>query len=159
MEIIWWIIIIFVFVLGMIGVIYPIIPGIVLLWAGFILYIWALDGALSIWFWIGMVFLTILVLAADFISNMYFVQKYGGNGRTQWIAMFGVLIGVFVYPPFGIILVPFVLVLVTEWMRMKDAQAALKVALATSIAFLGSSLAKFIVQGLMIIWFFLEVIF
>lgn len=159
MEFIWWIIIALLFIVGMIGVVYPIIPGVLLLWAGFFVYIWLLEGALSVWFWTGMAILTIFIIVADIVSNMYFVQKNGGDRTTQWVAIIGVIVGGIIYPPFGIVLVPFGAVLILEWIRLKDVKKASKIALATIIAFLSSSLAKFIIQMMMIIWFVLQVIF
>jgi uncharacterized protein YqgC (DUF456 family) len=74
------------------------------------------------------------------------------------MAAIGVIVGSFVYPPFGLILVPFILVFVTELMNEKNAQQAMKVAIASLLAFLSSTFAKFIIQLVMVVWFLMEVV-
>ncbi|MCM3714223.1 DUF456 family protein [Alkalihalobacillus oceani] len=155
-----WILIIVLFLLSFIGLIFPLVPSVLVLWGGFLLYAFALDGEpLSLWFWIGAALLTIVMLVADLIAGQYFVKKYGGSKWGERMAAVGVIVGSFVYPPFGIILVPFALVFVTELLSSKDAKHAGLVAVASFLAFLSSTLAKFIIQLLLIIWFTLEVMF
>ncbi len=52
------------------------------------------------------------------------------------------IVGSFILPPFGILLVPFLAVLVTELILHKDGKKALKIGFATIIGFLGGSIAK-----------------
>ena len=74
------------------------------------------------------------------------------------MAAIGVIIGSFIYPPFGIILVPFILVFIAEMLVRKDPRHAGKVAIASLFAFLSSTFAKGVIQLFMIVWFFIEVI-
>ncbi|GAE26852.1 hypothetical protein JCM9140_2956 [Halalkalibacter wakoensis JCM 9140] len=124
----------------------------------FSLYAFTL-GTLSLWFWIGAGLLTILIIVADLIANQYFVKKYGGSKWGERMAVIGVIIGSFVYPPFGLILVPFLLVFVTEFISSKKANHALKVATASLLAFLSSTFAKFMIQLLLLILFIVNIIF
>ncbi len=96
--------------------------------------------------------------AADLIASQFFVKKYGGSKWGERMAAIGVIIGSFVYPPFGVILVPFLLVFVTELMSAKNARHAFMVAIASLFAFLSSTFAKFVVQLLLIVWFVIEVL-
>ena len=160
MEIMFWVLIIALFILSFVGLIFPIVPSVLVLWGGFLLYQFGIDGEpLSIWFWIGASVLTILMLVADLLASQFFVKKYGGSKWGERMAAIGVIIGSFVYPPFGVILVPFILVFVTELISAKNMRHAFMVAIASLFAFLSSTFAKFIVQLLLIVWFVIEVVF
>ncbi|WP_332692111.1 DUF456 domain-containing protein [Halalkalibacter lacteus] len=159
MTIVIWILIIALFLLSFIGLVFPIIPSVLVLWGGFLLYTFAINsGVLSLWFWIGAALLTLLILCADLIASQYFVKKYGGSKWGERMAAIGVIVGSFVYPPFGLIFVPFILVFVTELINEKNPQYAGKVAVASLLAFLSSTFAKFIIQLVMVVWFFMEVV-
>lgn len=160
MDILWWGLTIVLFALSFVGIIYPIIPSVVAIWGGFAVYQFLINpDELSLWFWISMVVLSGVLIAADIIANSYFVKKYGGSKTSETIAAIATIVGSFVFPPFGIILVPFLAVLVSELIIQKDIMKATKVGFATIIGFLGSSLAKILIQLLMIVWFILAVIF
>ncbi|SDJ17928.1 DUF456 domain-containing protein [Salimicrobium halophilum] len=153
MEILLWTLIIVLFTLSFVSLIFPIIPGPLVLWAGFLLSIW-LQGSLSLWFWIGAVILTLLLIVSDMIANSIFVKKYGGSKWGEWTAVVGVIIGSFIIPPFGILIVPFVLVLLVEFLLEKQPDKAFRAAVGTLFGFLSGTIAKFVIQLIMIGWFF-----
>ena len=160
MEFVWWGITILLFVLSFVGIVYPLIPSIVAIWGGFLVYQFLINSnELSLWFWISMTLLSAVLIAADIIANSYFVKKYGGSKTSEKIAVIATIVGSFILPPFGIILVPFVAVLITEFILHKDIKKASKIGFATIIGFLGGSIAKILIQLLMIIWFIFAVIF
>jgi len=155
-----WTAIVILFILSFAGIIHPVIPSIVMLWAGFAVYQFFINPhALSVWFWISMVILSIVLIAADIIANGYFVKKYGGSKISERVAAVATIVGSFVIPPFGIILVPFVCVCITEILMTKNPVQAVKVGVATIIGFLSSSIAKVLIQIVMIVWFSLAVAF
>ncbi|MGN7941849.1 DUF456 family protein [Virgibacillus sp. 6R] len=160
MEYVWWGITVILFILSFVGIVYPLIPSIVMIWGGFAVYQFLINpDGLSIWFWISMIILSIVLIAADIIANSYFVKKYGGSKTSERIAVVATIIGSFILPPFGIIIIPFLAVLITEVIIHKDTKKAAKIGFATVIGFLGGSIAKLLIQLLMIVWFILAVIF
>jgi uncharacterized protein YqgC (DUF456 family) len=160
MEFLWWGLTILLFVLSFVGIVYPIIPSVVAIWGGFVVYQFLINSnELSVWFWISMTVLSVVLIAADLIANSYFVKKYGGSKTSERIAAVATIVGSFIFPPFGIILVPFLAVLVTEYIIHKDTTKAIKIGFATIVGFLGGSLAKILIQLLMIVWFILAVVF
>ena len=159
MDILWWGLTIVLFALSFVGIVYPIIPSVVAIWGGFVVYQFLINpNELSIWFWISMAILSAVLIAADLIANSYFVKKYGGSKTSEKIAAIATIVGSFILPPFGIILVPFLAVFVTEYILHKDSKEALKIGFATIIGFLGGSMAKVLIQLLMIVWFIFAVI-
>lgn len=159
LDIIIWVCIIALFIASFIGLIVPIIPGVVVLWGGFLLYHFALhSGDLSILFWIAMTIFTIILFVADFITNHYFVQRLGGTKASQWGAIIGVFVGVFVYPPVGLIAVPFLFVFVIEIIQHKTAKEAALAAVGALAGFLSGAIAKGFIQAVMIIWFIIDIL-
>lgn len=152
-----WIGIVLLFIISFAGLIFPIIPSIVFLWGGFLLYHFGINHEeLSVVFWLAMAAFTILIIVADILANSYFVKKYGGSKWGERVAALAVIAGSFVFPPFGILLVPFAAVVVTELLIQKDAQKALTIGFATFIGFLSGTIAKLIIQVIMVIWFFID---
>ncbi|RUQ56130.1 DUF456 family protein, partial [Staphylococcus aureus] len=74
----------------------------------------------------------------------------------EYAALIGVIIGCFVLPPFGIIIVPFVLVFIVELLQGYSFEKAIKVSLGSIVAFLTSSVAQAIIMFIMIVWFFVD---
>lgn len=154
-----WLAVILLFILSFIGLIFPIIPSVLAIWGGFLLYYFGIDKSeLSIIFWIAMSLLTILIFIADFLASSYFVKKYGGSKWGERIAALAIIVGAFIMPPFGVFLVPFVAVIITELILEKNLKNAVAIGVATLFGLLSGTLAKFLVQLIMIIWFFIAVL-
>ena len=157
MTVILWLCIIAAFVLAFIGLIKPIIPSVLVLWVGFLIYQFGFhNGNLSWVFYVSMILFTVFILVADFIMNKYFVNKFGGSKLSELVALVGVIVGCFVFPPFGIIIVPFVAVLVVEMIQEPNLTKALKASFGSVVAFLASSVAQAIIMIIIVIWFFVE---
>ena len=157
MTVILWLCIIAAFVLAFIGLIKPIIPSLLVLWVGFLIYQFGFhNGNLSWVFYVSMILFTVFILVADFIMNKYFVNKFGGSKLSELVALVGVIVGCFVFPPFGIIIVPFVAVLVVEMIQEPNLTKALKASFGSVVAFLASSVAQAIIMIIMVIWFFVD---
>lgn len=154
-----WILILVCFVLSFAGIIFPLIPSPLVLWIGFLLYVFFIDGESLSWiFWTAMIILTIVLIVSDIIASSYFVKMFGGSKLGEGIAAIGVIIGSFL-PPFGIIIVPFLAVLVIELLQRKDLKDSFRAAIGSLLGFLGGAFAKVVILFMMIIWFLLAVIF
>lgn len=154
MTVLLWLLIIFAFILAFVGLIKPVIPSVLMLWVGFLIYQFAFNnGELSWIFYVSMIVLTVLMFISDFAMNKYFVNKYGGSKISEYVALIGVLVGCFVFPPFGIIIIPFVAVFAVELMQDFDVNKAFKASLGSIVAFLTSNIAKAIIMFIMIVCF------
>ncbi|MFD2627258.1 DUF456 domain-containing protein [Oceanobacillus kapialis] len=160
LDIIIWVVIAVLFILSFVGIIFPIVPSVLVIWGGFLLYHFVLNNeVLNIVFWIVMVILTVVLIAADIIANSYFVKKYGGSKWGERGAAVAVIIGSFIIPPFGIIIIPFLVVFVIEMIQKRTSQEAFRASLGSLIGFLGGAVAKVVLQLVMIVWFLIVVIF
>lgn len=104
-----------------------------------------------------MVLFTVFILVSDFLMNKYFVNRFGGSKLGEYAALVGVIIGCFVFPPFGIIIVPFLAVLIVELIQDFNFGKALKASLGSVMAFLASTVAQALIMIIMVIWFLIDV--
>lgn len=160
MEILMWILIIILFLGAFLGIIFPILPSVLFLWLGFILYHFGINSdKLGILFWIAMVLLTLLLISTDIIANSYFVKRFGGSKQGEMAAAVAVIIGSFITPPFGIIYVPVLVVFIVELLLKRTMKEAFFAALGSLFGFLSGTFAKILLQLVMVAWFFILHIF
>lgn len=155
-----WFVIIVLFIFSYIGLLYPVIPSVLLIWGGFLLYNFGLSSEkIGVFFWIVMIIFTFLLIISDIIANSYFVKRFGGSKRGEQGAAVAVIVGSFIIPPFGILIVPFIVVFMIEIMQKRTFIQAFRASVGSLIGFLGSTLAKFAIQTLMMIWFLIVILF
>jgi len=159
MEIIGWIFIIACFIIGFIGLVYPIIPSVVFILGGFLLYgLFFSFAELPWWFWLIEVLFVFLLFGADMMANAFGVKKYGGGKAGIVGSTIGLLIGPFVIPFSGIIIGPFLGALLAEFVITRTSiKQAVKTGFGSVIGFLISIVTKGIVQILMLVIFFFTV--
>ncbi|MFD1781281.1 DUF456 domain-containing protein [Fredinandcohnia salidurans] len=154
-----WTIIILLFVIAFIGLVYPIIPSVLFIAGGFLIYgIFQGFDSFSIWFWVIEGLFLLLLLGADYATNLVGVKKYGGSKAAVWGSTIGLLVGPFVIPIFGIIIGPFLGAFLAELLvHKKDVKDAFKSGVGSLIGFLSGVLAKGIIQAIMIFYFLIVV--
>ncbi|WP_146738041.1 DUF456 domain-containing protein, partial [Bacillus tropicus] len=97
------------FVIAFIGLVYPVIPSVIFIVAGFLLYGFLFSfSPYSYLFWLIEAVFAAVLFAADYVSNLLGVKRYGGSRAAIWGSTIGLLIGPFVIPVAGIILGPFI---------------------------------------------------
>lgn len=160
MDVLLWLVVLILFGLSFVALIYPILPSVTAVWAGFLIYHFFINSsALTTFFWISMIVLTMILLLADIFASSLSVKRFGGSKSGERIAAISVIIGSFIYPPFGIIILPFIAVLLVELRQDRSFKAALKASTGSLIGFLSGSFAEVFIQLVMIVWFFLNVWF
>lgn len=156
-DVILWVLILAAFVLAFIGLIKPVIPAIPVLWASFLIYQFGINGATLSWiFWTAMIVLTIFIFISDLWLNRYFVNRFGGTKKGECAALIGVLVGAFVLPPFGVIIVPFIAVIIVEMMQSQNFTQAVKASFGSLVAFFSSAVMQAVIMFVMIVWFFID---
>jgi uncharacterized protein YqgC (DUF456 family) len=101
MELLWWLITIVLFAVGLIGTVLPVIPGTTIILAAAVIHRIMLGAEKSVGWWsiAILALLTLLTYLLDFLSG-YFGAKY--FGATKW-GMFGAVLGAIVGLLFGVI--------------------------------------------------------
>lgn len=159
MTILLWTIVILSFIAAFVGLVVPLLPGVLLMWIGFFVYHFGINNnELSWFFWLAMITLTAVMLVSDYVAGSYFVKKFGGSKAGEFAAAVGMLIGSFLFPPLGIIAVPFIVVLFVELYLQRDVAKAFNASVGSLLGFLTSTVAKFLILIIMIIWFVLDVV-
>ncbi|HBT72233.1 MAG TPA: DUF456 domain-containing protein [Lysinibacillus sp.] len=159
MEVIGWILVIACFIISFIGLVYPIIPGVLFLVGGFLLYgVFFSFAELSWWFWVIEILFVVLLFGADTVANAFGIKKFGGSNAGMWGSTIGLLIGPFVIPVAGILIGPFLGAVIAELVvEKRTLNEAVKSGVGSLIGFLTSTIAKAVIQIVMIIVFFIAI--
>ena len=160
MTFILWLVVLVLFGLSFVALIYPVLPSVTAVWAGFLIYHFFINsGELTTFFWVAMVILTIILTLSDIFASSLTVKKYGGSSLGEKGAAVAVVIGSFIFPPFGIIILPFIVVLILEIRQGRSIQEAVRASIGSAVGFLTGQLAEAAIQLAMIIRFFFTIWF
>ncbi len=143
---------------GLVGTVFPALPGTVLILAGFLVYglITGFDS-LTIWFFVGQTVLVSLSYLIEFLATALGVKMFGGSKAAAWGAVFGSLL-VFVLGPIGIIIGPLLGAIAGELIMGEQIKQALHSGFGSFLGFIGGVVANLIISGLMIAWFVWEIL-
>ncbi|WP_445490399.1 DUF456 domain-containing protein [Niallia sp. 03133] len=160
MSYIYWTIITVLFIIAYIGLVYPIIPSVLFLLAGFFVYGFVFSfEPFSVLFWVIQGMFILLLFLADYLANLIGVKKYGGSKAGVWGSTIGLLAGPFIIPVLGILIGPFLGAVIAELVvNRTNWKTALKVGAGSLIGFLSSVITKGLIQTIMIIYFLFQVL-
>lgn len=159
MEIIGWIVILLCFVIGFIGLIYPIIPAVLFVFGGFIVYgLFFSFSDLPWWFWAIQSLFVILLFGADVVANAFGVKKFGGSRAGLWGSTIGLIIGPFIIPIIGILIGPFIGAIIAEILVNKSSlKNSFLSGVGSVVGFITSVVTKGIIQVVMVSIFFFTI--
>ncbi len=121
-------------VVGILGCILPVIPGPPLNFIALILLEIAKDGTnLSMNTWIFWGVVTVLVSILDYIVPVAGAKKFGASRAGIWGSVIGLLLGLLVFPPFGMFFGAFIGAVAGEIAVGKKKRAALKAGMGTFV--------------------------
>ena len=142
---------------GLLGAVVPVLPGPPLSYIGLLAL--QLSGRASfsaafLWIWAG---IAVIVTVMDYFLPAIMTKKFGGSRAASIGSLLGLLIGIFFFPPWGIIIGPFLGAFAGElifgyFKRVKNANGtkALKVAFGAFLAFLVGTGFKLIASSIMV---------
>ena len=141
-------------IVGAIGTVAPILPGVPLSWAGLLIlkFVPSVKDNVS---WAIIVILGIITIAVTILDNilpMWGTKKMGGNKKVVWGATIGLLIGFFL-GPWGIIFGPFVGALIGGLLSGSKFMLATKHATGAFIGYIAGLIIKLITVGLIVFFF------
>ncbi len=159
MAILGWFIVIALFIVGMLGAVYPILPGVLAIYAAFFIYGWFFDfSPFGPWFWTIQTLIVVIIFVADYAVSALGVKRFGGTRASVIGSTIGIIVGPFVIPVAGLILGPFIGAVVGELLMGTNVQAALKAGLGSVVGLFSSIIVKVILQVIMIVMFVIWVI-
>jgi len=143
-------------IVGLIGCILPIIPGPPLSFLGLIMLQLTRFGDFESSFLILMGFIAIIVTVLDYIVPVLGTKKFGGSKAGVWGSTIGLIIGLFFFPPIGIIIGPLLGAIIAELIKDADFHKSIKSGLGSLLGFLLGTGLKIISSGVMTYYFFTE---
>ena len=145
-------------IVGLLGSILPALPGAPLSYVGLLLLLPCEGVDISnASLWVYGIFLAI-VSVLDYIAPVWLTNLSGGGQQATRGSMAGLIAGLFFFPPWGLIVGPFVGAFIGELMEGSSKGKALKVALMSFVGFLLTTGMKIIYSGLLLFMIGKEVI-
>jgi len=136
---------------GLLGSVIPALPGPPLSFAGLILLQLSGFAGFSAVFMGMWAVITIAVTIIDNLLPVWMTKQFGGSREAVVGSVLGLLIGVFFFPPIGLVVGPFIGALTGELINNRGVKA-FKVALGAFLAFIMGTGAKLIVCAIIIFY-------
>ena len=144
---------------GLLGLLVPIIPGLVIIWVAALGYgIYAGFGTLG---WVMFALITVLMIGGSVIDNILMATKAHDSGAPWWVVLVALVAGIignFLLPVIGGILAALLALFLVEFIRRKNAKKALSSMKGMLIGWGWAVLIRFIIGlfmiGLWLIWAF-----
>lgn len=150
----------FIFV-GIIGIVVPILPGMLLVWFTVVVYAWR--TGFEVIGWPTLTFITIIALVAG-LSNIWLpllgAQKTGAAKRALFLGVIGAIIGTFVIPIplLGTVIGYAIGVFLGEYLKLRDLRLALRASLGGVAGWGVSMIVEFVGAFLVLIIFVVQVL-
>ncbi len=142
---------------GILGCVLPVLPGVPLAYCGLLL-LHATDKVQFSWqFLVIWAVVTIVVQVLDSVVPIWGTKKFGGSKMGVWGSTLGLLVGLF-FGPWGIVLGPFLGAVVFELIDGKNTRLALKAGWGSFVGLMTGTILKLICCGLMTYYFIAELI-
>ncbi|SVC34058.1 uncharacterized protein METZ01_LOCUS286912, partial [marine metagenome] len=114
--------------IGVMGNLIPGIPGTPLILAGALghqLY-FAGQGGVGWWWVAALAALGLVALGLDYLATLIGAKKLGATWKGMLGALLGIIVGLFVFPPVGLIIGPFIGAMGFEWAFGREARESAK---------------------------------
>ena len=142
---------------GILGCVLPVLPGVPLAYCGLLL-LHATDKVQFSWqFLVIWAVVTIVVQVLDSVVPIWGTKKFGGSKMGVWGSTLGLLVGLF-FGPWGIVLGPFLGAIALELIDGKNTRLALKAGWGSFVGLMTGTILKLICCGLMTYYFIAELI-
>ena len=128
---------------GLVGSVLPVVPGLPISWLGILLLFWVPEVEVSSsLLWITLA-ITLFILILDYIIPILGTKKLGGSKFGMYGAGVGLVVGLLAPIPLGVLIGPFIGAYLGEVIFAKKAsQPALKAALGSFLGFLTSTVLE-----------------
>jgi len=129
--------------LGIIGCFIPIIPGPPISYGGLLVFHFFSYYSIESDILLLLSFVVIAVTLFDLWLQIYGVKKFGGTKKAVNGSIIGLILGIFFFPPFGIIIGPFLGAFIGALVEENlDVNRAIKIALGALAGFFAGTILK-----------------
>ncbi|MCG8307856.1 MAG: DUF456 domain-containing protein [Cytophagales bacterium] len=145
---------IIILLIGFVGCFVPVLPGPPLAYISLLLLQIGPDTPYSLRFMIVMALAVAGVTFVDYLIPAIGAKRWGGSRYGIIGALAGVVVGLFIFPPFGFILFPFLGALAGEMLGGSNTDKAFKAAFGTFIGWILGTMLKFSTTVVIAYYFF-----
>jgi uncharacterized protein YqgC (DUF456 family) len=145
---------IFILLLGFIGCFVPVLPGPPLAYISLVLLQLGPEIPFSLNFMLITGAIVVAVTLLDYIVPALGTRKWGGSRFGMFGALIGIVLGLFVFPPFGFLIFPLLGAMAGEILNGADTNKALKSAFGTLIGLVFGTVMKLSVTVYIAFYFF-----
>jgi uncharacterized protein YqgC (DUF456 family) len=144
-----------VMLVGLVGVVVPVLPGLALVWASGVLWAWLDGGGTARWAVVA--FMTVLLVAGTAAKYVLPARHGSGAGAprtTLLLGGLGAVVGFFAIPVVGFVIGGVAAVYLAELARLGDGRAAVRSTRAVLVGFgIGALLELVAGFAMVIVWF------
>ena len=135
---------------GLAGIVLPVLPGTILILAGIVLGAWIDDFTRVGWVTITVIcVLAVIAWALDYVAGLLGAKKAGASKQAVIGAALGTVAGIFM-GLVGVLFMPLVGAAAGEYLARKNHQQAVKVGIATWLGIMAGLIAKVVIAFMMI---------
>lgn len=142
---------------GIVGSVIPALPGPPLSYVGILLVHFTSLAEYSTTFLVLWAIVIIAIQILDYFVPIWGTKKFGGSKYGAWGSTIGIVAGMFFFPPFGIILFPFVGAVIGELLNNKDLPTAIKAGFGAFLGFIAGTLIKLVICFILLYFYIIEV--
>lgn len=132
------------FVLALIGSIVPALPGPPLAYVGMLLAHFSGFVHFSTYTLIAFALATVVIVILEFVVPAWGTKKFGGSKAGQWGSTIGVFVGLFFFPPVGLMLGAFLGAMIGELIADKSFDVAFRSGVGSFLGFIAGTFMKII---------------
>ncbi len=144
--------------LGLVGCLLPILPGPPLAYGGMVLLYFITPPPFTVWHLTGWLALVVLVQILDHFIPIWGARRLGGSSWAVRGSIAGTVAGLFVLPPWGLLLGPLVGAIAGELLGGNGPGRSVRAGLGVFIGFLLGTVCKFMLCG-WFIYIYMQTIF
>lgn len=150
---------IIVILLGIAGTLIPFIPGVPLIFIAITTYGWY-EGfhTITAKYIVVIATLTILSILVDYLSSTLGVKYFGSSKYGIYGALIGTVLGLFIFPPAGILIGPWIGAVAGEMIAGKDFSNAFRTGIGAIVGLL-SGVAFSLIMAIIMFISFLVIVF
>lgn len=142
---------------GVLGCFVPVIPGPPLAYVSLLLLQLGEDKPFTTKFLIIWALIVLVVLVLDYVIPPLATKKLGGSRKGVVGSTLGIIAGLFIFPPWGIIIFPFLGAFIGEMISGQEHKLALKAAMGSFLGFITGVLLKLVVTVTIAYYFFVAI--
>ncbi|MDT0677994.1 DUF456 domain-containing protein [Autumnicola musiva] len=156
MDIIFFSIAALLMILGVMGSILPVVPGVPLSWCGLLVFHLAPSVPVNYWFLGISFFVAALIYILELVIPAMGTKRFGGSRAGVIGTTIGLIVGIFTPIPFAILIGPFVGAFIGEMINKSNSKSALRAAIGSFAGFLASTFMEFMAAFIFLILFLVK---